>query len=362
MRSITPKKWGILTLGTILSLIFLIAAAVIFIDPFQFYRKATFFIPPISGAWQSYTNPGIARTYDYDSVVIGTSMTENFCPTQMNELLGGSFVKLPTNGGTPRNHAINMDLAFKSHEVKRVFYCLDSMMLTFFPKELKEALPDYLYDDNPLNDISYWFNLDVVTNYLPMALSTLGQTDDQLDSMYSWRGQYIAGAGPVFESFDFIPGELDQNLTLLDIENYPKDASPAQNVRQHIESYVQAHPETEFIFFTPPYSIAYWVNCYQEGYIAGELRDKEYAISRLLTYDNVKIYDFTAQMEWITDTDNYIDIMHYDGFINDEIVERISRGENRILSVADAQVNDQRIIDTVQYIMRQPSWPDEIPY
>ena len=54
-----------------------IVGAVIVIDPFQIYHKATAFIPPIDNGHQIYANAGIAKSYDYDSVIIGSSMTEN---------------------------------------------------------------------------------------------------------------------------------------------------------------------------------------------------------------------------------------------------------------------------------------------
>lgn len=74
------------------------------VDPFEVYHKATAFIPPITNGTQNYSNAGIAKNYEYDSVVIGSSMTENFTPSQLDRLFGGQFVKLPINGGSPFNH------------------------------------------------------------------------------------------------------------------------------------------------------------------------------------------------------------------------------------------------------------------
>lgn len=94
-------------------------------------------MPPIDNTTQVYANAGIARSYDYDSAVVGTSVTENFRPTQMDALLGGRFIKLCTSAGTAYNHALLMDLAFRTHDVKRIVYgwtCIPSS-----PKSIRPA-------------------------------------------------------------------------------------------------------------------------------------------------------------------------------------------------------------------------------
>lgn len=74
----TRKQWAALTLSLLALGIGGTIAAVSIIDPFEVYHKATAFIPPITNGTQLYSNAGIAKNYAYDSVVIGSSMTENF--------------------------------------------------------------------------------------------------------------------------------------------------------------------------------------------------------------------------------------------------------------------------------------------
>ena len=119
------KTWALLSLALLLGTIGAICLTVIVIDPFQVYHLATRYMPPIDNTTQVYANAGIARSYDYDSAVVGTSVTENFRPTQMDALLGGRFIKLCTSAGTAYNHALLMDLAFRTHDVKRIVYGLD---------------------------------------------------------------------------------------------------------------------------------------------------------------------------------------------------------------------------------------------
>ena len=71
----TRSQWGRLTLTLLIGALVLIVALVVLVDPFEVYHKATAFIPPIESGTQSYSNAGIAKTYDYDSIIIGSSMT-----------------------------------------------------------------------------------------------------------------------------------------------------------------------------------------------------------------------------------------------------------------------------------------------
>jgi hypothetical protein len=46
------------------------------VDPFQQYRVKTFY--PIAFTNQRYQNAGLSKNFEYDSLILGTSMTENF--------------------------------------------------------------------------------------------------------------------------------------------------------------------------------------------------------------------------------------------------------------------------------------------
>lgn len=72
------KTWSLLCLSGLAGAAAFLCALVIFVDPFQIYRLATRYIPPIDNTTQVYSNAGIVRNYAYDSAIVGTSVTENF--------------------------------------------------------------------------------------------------------------------------------------------------------------------------------------------------------------------------------------------------------------------------------------------
>ena len=354
----TRKQRGLLTLSLLLLSIGGVIGAVVLIDPFEIYHQATAFIPPITNGTQNYANAGIAKSYEYDSVIIGSSMTENFRPSQMDSLLGGRFVKLCINSGSPFNHKQMMDLAFSTHDITRVLYGLDLEALTYFYTTPKCEMPEYLYDDDLFNDTAYWFNHSVLARYIPQCLKTLGQSDpDQRDTMYMWGDLYEYGKEAALR-YVTITGETVEQGELPEVPELSQQSG--LNVYSNLLPFIEAHPDTEFIVFFPPYSLVQWVDFYQQGTMIYHLEQKEAVIRILLGYDNVKIYDFQAELDWVTALDNYIDAWHYGPWINDAIVERVAAGENRITDWAQARENDEVICRYVEYIEACGAWPDDI--
>ena len=353
----TRKQWGLLTLSLLVLSVGGIIGSVVLIDPFEIYHQATAFIPPITNGTQNYANAGIAKSYAYDSVVIGSSMTENFRPSQLDALLGGRFVKLCVNGGSPFNHRQMMEMAFRTHEVTRVLYGLDIEALTYFYTTPKCEMPEYLYDDDLLNDTAYWFNHSVLLTYIPQCLRTLGQSDPDLrDTMYMWGDLYEYGREAALREVR-IEGEFtDQG----DTESEQTLSQQSRlNVEYNLIPFIEAHPDTEFLFFFPPYSLVQWVSFYQQGTMGYHLGQKEAVVSALLPYDNVKIYDFQAELDWVSELDNYIDAWHYGPWINDAIAERIAAKENRITGVGQVRENNRLITRCVEYIESCGRWPDD---
>ena len=351
------KQWAILTLALLLSALGTIVGAVVLVDPFEVYHKATAFIPPITNSTQSYSNAGIAKTYDYDSVIIGSSMTENFTPSQLDRLLGGSFVKLSINGGSPFNHKQMMDMAFARQDMKTVLYGIDIDFLTYFYKTPKTTMPTHLYDRSPLNDAPYWFNKTILAKYIPKCLKTLGQSDpSQRDTMYNWGHLYEYGKERALANVQITGKVVAQKA---DGQPAVLDNAYRLNIEHNYVTFIEAHPDTQFLFFFSPYSLVEWYRFYSEGNLAYYLQQKEAVAEALLPYPNVKIFDFTAETDWILNLNNYIDAAHYGPWINDAMVEHIARDEYRVTDTETVRRNNQILRDHVDYLVSCGTWPDD---
>ena len=194
-------------------------------------------------------------------------------------------------------------MAFATHDVRRVLYGVDVEALTYFYKTPKCEMPDYLYDDDLFNDVSYWFNKSVLLTYIPECLATLGQSDpDQLDTMYSWGDLYAYGREAVLADVSFSRDTVEQINAEAGLSQQTK-----LNVEHNFLPFVEQHPDTQFIFFFPPYSAAHWYQFHTHGQMEYHLQQKKALAEALLPYDNVEIYDFQARTEWICDLNQYIE-------------------------------------------------------
>ena len=312
------KTWSLLCLTALLGAFALLSAVVIAVDPFQIYRRATRYMPPIDNTTQVYANAGIVRSYAYDSAVVGTSVTENFRPSQMDEALGGQFIKLCTSAGTAYNHALLLRLAFDTHEMRRVVYGLDVYSFIAALDKTGSDVPLYLYDDNPFNDVQYWLNRSVLGAFLPRCLRTWGQTQDDSirDAMYCWAGRDEYGRIALYNA-QFTPPQSE-----LPADRYADIAR--QNLETHLLPFIEAHPQTQFDVFFPPYSAAEWSTMLSKGTLEAMLTLRGLCFDALSAYDNDTVHDFSARADWVLDLDNYKDTLHYGQWINDAIVDEIA--------------------------------------
>lgn len=342
------KRWSAATLCLCVALTLACALTVYIVDPFQIYRKATGYVPYIENTTQAYSNAGIVRHYEYDSAIVGTSMTENFTPTQLDSLFGGTFIKLCSSGGDAYKHAVLLQMAFDTHELQRVLYGLDMYSFIGDPTGASSDLPMYLYDDNPFNDVYYLLNRDVLFDRLK-ELYEYNQTtpyqpgDDMRDDMYAWGTYYEYGEEQVLQSMNVFqePAEMKP------YSSYEENA--LANLDQLL-SLMEAHPETEFLIFYPPYSEMEWYNMLLNGNLDFVINIKELCTERLLEVSNVRLYDFTTREEWVRDLSHYKDYSHYSPEINAAIAQAMAADENLVDEIYDVYENDDLIY----------TWVDEI--
>ena len=171
----TPKRWCLLTAALLLLASAAVVLLVVVVDPYEIYHRALFYSPPYNSGTQVYSNAGVARSFTYDSIIVGSSVTENCTPSVYDAALGGRFVKLCMNGGLSRDHARMMDAAFASHEIRQVVYGLDLFAYSQYYNNLKAPMPEYLYDDNLLTDVHYWFNRSVLFSAIPRGAQPPGR-------------------------------------------------------------------------------------------------------------------------------------------------------------------------------------------
>lgn len=321
----TFKKWILSTTAFILIMLLLTAAMVIFVDPFFQYHAPLESFPYLVDN-QLSQNPGMAKNLEYDSVILGSSMTVNFNTHWFEELLDLHPVKLNYSSAYPKDQANIMEIIFDSdNQVDTVFLGVDVMTYTGGVEETKYPIPEYLYDDNYINDVQYLYNKDVVLNYILRPLADPDKTD--LATVYrSWWTDEYYNIQWVMHNYE--PPEAVETVTRPDayIESVDK------NLQINICPYIEQNPDTTFYIFFPPYSILYWNDVMLENHLEATMAEYQYIAETMLAYDNVRVFFFPNQ-EWIvTDLNNYADYTHYHEDINRYMTECFADGTCEVRS------------------------------
>ncbi len=326
-REQNAKKWFRLFLTVQLGVLFLIVLLVVVIDPYFHYHK------PLQGISyrlyeERYVNDGISRNFDYNAIITGTSMTQNFKTSEFDSLFGVTSVKEPFSGAGFEELADNLDRALSYNEdCKTVLMCLDYNGLNReHDWKQYEDYPEYLYDNNLLNDTSYVLNKAILYrgcfNNLYMTLT--GEESTTFDDYASWGAAY--GFKQIMLSYT----RKEEKLSMAEGLTEEERERVQKNIELNILPVLEKYPDREFYFFYSPYSILYWDSHYMEGTMKAQLEAEEMVTDMLLAYDNVHLFSFFENTELVCNLDKYRDKEHYISEVNSYILEQISLGNYEI--------------------------------
>lgn len=303
-------------------LIISFVATIIYIDPFYHYHSP---IAPIKFMQENeaYQNVGIAKNLVYDSILTGSSMTENFKVSQFNQLFECDTVKLSVSGGRLPNYEIILNEALKNDKIKikNIFYGCDIYSYINDPNgAVEHEIPQYLYDDNIFTDVKYILNKTVMFSHaLPLLKNSINNSIQDVDYSYVWYMDYN------FSKTSAMKNYIRQNSE----EKKPADIFD-ESVKincEKIGKYIKQNPDIEFNIFFPPYSILYYDYFNRMGKLEALLYSQEMVTEYFLQFPNVKLSSFFADENIICNLDNYKDYSHYSERINEYMVKKMKTGE-----------------------------------
>lgn len=320
------KKFFIKTISYSLLLLIVIALAVIIIDPFVHYH-APFFNLAVTETDERGQQIGVAKNCEYDTAIIGSSMSENFVASWFNDgYFGDNTVKLCMQGAHFDDFSRLLKVALAKDTTKTIVMSLDNFLILNWPKDYPTTIPEYLENDDLTDDAYYVLNKSVVLYYLPIFLLNNFKNDFSSDSAYVWADRYMFNKYVALGTY--------APLRLLQKMDDESDSTYFGLVDQYMESlepYLEARPDVTFYIYSPPYSILYWDDCYLRGRFTSEISGLNETFRRLLEHPNVKLFYFQDNWDIITNLDNYKDYSHYTQDINYYIYECMRNGENQMV-------------------------------
>jgi hypothetical protein len=350
----------ILSLGWILLLVAFVGVNWL-VDPYRIFHEPWVrenYYPTDGGMRQAAS--GIINTEAFDSIVLGTSMAENFSGNEATEIFRHRFVNISLSGSKISERAVVLRYALNSRPIREVIFSLDYPGA--FDTDSIRGTPiepyAYLYDDSRANDLQvYASSLGPIryafcrNDLLPYELLCQNMKND-LENLVEWHSDWehskrFGGLNKWLEAKN--NGQIKVALKSIadsvhTIESGKvKAADPAlvdQNVMKYrkvfnesLLSIAAQYPKTRFYLFFPPYSRLNYAILQQsdpqrfEDYLVmlrSVIRDAE-------KYPNVKVFGFETE-DFLDDIANYKDTSHYHQLINSKILYWMKNGEHELTS------------------------------
>lgn len=336
--------WIIITTTLTVISFCLFASITIYIDPFFHYHKPLQdYEYPLKRDNERYQNDGITRNFEYDSIITGTSMTENFKTSEANEIFDADFIKVPFAGGSYKEMNDNLQRAYDAGKsITNVIRCLDYSHLIEDKNAQRENVdfPTYLYNSNLFDDVNYVLNKSILLTQTRNVIkyTESGKKTTDFDNYANWNASFTYGAETVLSTYTL--GEKAAGDKILTED---ESVMVYENIRQNVTDLADSHPETTFYLFFPPYSICYWDILNNGGRINLRIDAEQIAIEEILKHPNIKLYSFCDNFELICNLDNYRDKLHYGEWVNSWILEWMHNDEHLL-----TEKNYEKYIETIR--------------
>jgi hypothetical protein len=346
MRPVGQPRYRRFLAAFLLSLCALLGATVGFnfiVDPLHYYRGLTAINPVfLSSTLQRYLNVGLARNFPYDTVVIGSSLTENFLASHLDKSWGVRAINLSISGSTSYEQQLVLREALRTGKVRDVIWAVD---FGFYGgatrvRDDQAPFPYQMYRHPAMLNIEY-----------PMSFATLrdsikilhGYGVGDLDTLYAWYPRFTFSRAAVLKAWGGDCSQFGQA--------YREDQPPAptafviamrEAVRQNLAAVVEDYPDVIFHVFFPPATTLYYVPA-ASGNLHNALPLRRAVAEAVADRPNVLLSDFQADPRLIDALDHYMDMLHFDLWTTEYITDALRLGRYRI-HPADIAGNNARLI------------------
>ena len=172
------RKWILGFFAIVLAAVLVLSVAAYAIDPFlQFRVKDNAYL--LRG-W--FVDSGLIENYDYDTLIIGSSMVQNFDMELWREKLGGKPLHIGMGAITANEIGRLMDLAYEAGRADTYYICVDQYLLS------SEAdinhFPEHLLRKDLLSRLRYLLSYEVFPPY-----SSLFWCDARIDGYFNAYAQ-----------------------------------------------------------------------------------------------------------------------------------------------------------------------------
>ena len=335
------RKKFLITLLTLLIPMILIIVGMIVIDPYFAYHKPIDGIPYTLDE-DAYINAGILKNFDYDSVIIGSSLAALMEPSIVDEKLGANTVKTTISGASTKNGAFLMEYALNNKEICNIIYSLDYNALLGDKSQLDRELPQYLYDKNPFNDLQYILNKDIWIDGVFTLFDKNRKTPliTNFDEAYGFDKYVQFSRASVISNMPegFFSDNMDASFTeyscaddYIDaISTIEPEFSVIDNISSNIVPIIENNTNVQFYIYMAPMPVLAWYSRIAEKGEAGinqVCANLYYVFNELSKYDNCHLGFFYCE-DMTYDMYRFCDLIHWDRNVGRSIINSLVDGKD----------------------------------
>lgn len=294
-----------------------------------------------------YQLPAFIKNFDYDTIFIGPSMSQNFIEKNIDRELHVKSYNAALSAASAREQRYIYELADSSHKnLKNVYWELNFDSLYGDTNRVNEesgAFPAYLYNTFPLDDIKYLFSYYAGEAYLetrkaekenrpimnPYDMFKFGFEVPPVDPKDYKKSKPVKNKKPIPDGVSF------QDMK----ENFDQNILPA----------IKEHPNQIFNLYYTPYPITYHLfhfNRSEQAFI-DRLKMKEYIFKQVGHLDHVNIFDFQTESTVTFTISNYMDGSHYFAEINNWMIKQFAQ-KSYVQTPDSIQKNNKKLLEQVE--------------
>lgn len=332
------KKFFTVTLLITVIVFITPAILVLIVDPFFIGHKK--FAANIGfDGMDRYQNAGLINSFladpaeQFDTIILGTSMSQNFPVSGFKNEFGRNALKLTLSGARAKDLDAITRKAIATGRVKRVVWEIFSSYADDDPDAINRnsPLPKFLYNDTLTDNWRYFFNNDVFEKAFKIVRAQILKWKKverhSLDALYTWKydDQFIK-----FNDAANLK-KLRQDLRASDLpirHAPPGTLRPAfPNLRENLLPVLRENPDIAFLLFFPPIShYAYAEYGNRKFWLEMLMRKK--LLEETQSLENVRIFGFDLNAHTSGTLKNYMDPAHYRPWVNADMVKSMTKPDH----------------------------------
>lgn len=286
-------------------------ALILAVDP---YGNIPFSLPleraPVSTN-QRFAYPVLARAARFDSAVIGSSTVRLLDPERLDAASGARFVNLAMNSATAYEQMRIHELFLRHHpQVRAVIIGIDDSWCrreSTIERYTFREFPEWMYDENPWNDLRYMFNDKALENTVRLLELLAGKRSPKYETNGYRDFTLDFGAyNPRAVATRLYPAGRPPTRRMPDIP--PRGSHPQWQFAAHAlldDMLGRTPPTTAAVLVFPPMHGDYLA---RSEILYRECKARIFAIAK---DRGVAVFDYMRDSGITRDDDNYWDPLHY---------------------------------------------------